>query len=183
MREAKRRNFSRESELANCSGRRSAEGRDTCLAHWPRTSHECELGLEGLLLHPVPLRIFGGTRRSLILPRGRGTTGFGGLICPGASKTSEANRLRLEPLLADYTFYRMRAEFSRQIGGARGWLLLVFQYVTDISGPKKIAQGADSTKAKKHREIKKRRASEIAKKIDDDLKLQERDQMRMGITT
>src|SRR5580700_11902550 len=59
-------------KIANCSGRRSAEGRDTCLAHWPRTSHECELGLEGLLLHPVPLRNFGGTRRSVDSPPRKG---------------------------------------------------------------------------------------------------------------
>src|SRR5579859_751890 len=77
---------------------------------------------------------------------------------------SEANRFRLEPLLADYTFYRMRAEFSRQIGGARGWLLLGFQYVTRILRPNKIAQGADATRAKKHREIEERRTSEIAQK-------------------
>src|ERR1700724_4770208 len=64
--------FNRESKLANCSGRRSAEGRDTCLAHWPQTSHECELGLEGLLLHPVPFRNFGGTRRSVDSPPRQG---------------------------------------------------------------------------------------------------------------
>src|SRR4029077_20252795 len=59
-------------KIANCSGRRSAEGRDTCLAHWPRTSHECEPELEGLLLHPVPLRNFGGTWRSVDSPPRKG---------------------------------------------------------------------------------------------------------------
>src|SRR5580700_6708484 len=87
-------------KIANCSGRRSAEGRDTCLAHWPRTSHECELGLEGLLLHPVPLRNFGGTWRSVDSPPRKGNNRISeASICPGASKMSETNRLRLEPLL------------------------------------------------------------------------------------
>src|ERR1700756_2019729 len=95
MREAKHRNFSRESKLANCSGRRSAEGRDTCLAHWPQTLHECELELEGLLLHPVPFRNFRWDAAKRLHSPAEGDNPVGRLICPGAGKESEANRVRL----------------------------------------------------------------------------------------
>src|ERR1700730_12541885 len=114
----------------------------------------CEPGLEGLLLHPVPLRIFGGTRRSVDSPPRKGNN----RILEASFALARAKCLRRSgpagTTVADYTFYRMRAEFSRQIGEMRRCLLLLFHCVTGCSGEGEITQGSGAFGPKNRNEIR-----------------------------
>jgi hypothetical protein len=89
---------------------------------------QIELGLEGLLLHPVRLR---RTRRSVDFPRGRGQPDLSASICPGASNETRGELGPDEVPIQDFLFYRIGGEFTRQIGGLDSVLLAYFHQIRE----------------------------------------------------